>query len=79
MAGVFGQVGKLVATGLALGGLIAWSLSNAGGRFVFGLDPRDVRAYADAMVTLVSAAVLATLLPARRAASINPTEALRNE
>ena len=79
VAAVFGQVGKLVAAGLVLGGIVAWSVSNAAGRFLFGLDPRDVRAYAIAMITLVAAAAVATLLPARRAASINPNDALRNE
>ena len=31
------------------------------------------------MITLLAAAFVATLLPARRAASIDPTEALRQE
>jgi putative ABC transport system permease protein len=79
VAAVFGQVGRLVSAGLILGGIAAWSLSNAAGRFLFGLDPKDVRAYAIAMITLLAAAFVATLLPARRAASIDPTEALRNE
>jgi ABC-type antimicrobial peptide transport system permease subunit len=79
VAGVFGHVGLLVAGGLVVGGFVAWSLSTAAGRFLFGLDPRDARAYAVAMITLVAAAFVATLLPARRAASIDPTEALRNE
>jgi predicted permease len=79
VAGVFAHVGRLVAAGLVVGGVLAWSLSNAAGRFLFGLDPNDGRAYAIAMITLVVAAVVATLLPARRAASINPTEALRKE
>ena len=79
VAGVFGHVGRLVAAGLVVGGFAAWSLSNAAGRFLFGLDPRDPRAYAVAMITLLAAAFVATLLPARRAASISPTEALRNE
>jgi putative ABC transport system permease protein len=79
VAAVFGQVGRLVAAGLIVGSLAAWSLSNAAGRFLFGLDPRDARAYAIAMITLLAAAFIATLLPARRAASINPTDALRNE
>jgi putative ABC transport system permease protein len=40
VAGVFGHVGRLVAAGLIVGGLVAWSLSNAAGRFLFGLDAR---------------------------------------
>jgi predicted permease len=79
VAGVFGHVGQIVAAGLILGGLAAWSLSNLAGRFLFGLDPRDARAYAVAMIALLAAALVAAALPARRAASINPTEALRSE
>jgi len=79
VAGVVGHAGSLVAAGLAAGGLAAWSLSNLAGRFLFGLDPRDVRAYGVAMATLIVAALAATVLPARRAASIDPAEALRRE
>jgi putative ABC transport system permease protein len=79
VAGVFAHVGRLVAAGLVVGGVVAWALSNAAGRFLFGLDPNDGRAYAVAMITLVVAAVVATLLPARRAACIDPTNALQQE
>jgi putative ABC transport system permease protein len=79
VAGVFGYVGGLVAAGLIVGGFAAWSLSSLAGRFLFGLDYRDPRAYAVAMITLLAAAFVATLLPARCAASTDPTEALRNE
>ena len=79
IADVVGHAGWLVAGGLVVGGLAAWSLSNLAGRFLFGLDPRDARAYGVAMVTLIAAALVATALPARRAASIDPTEALRSE
>jgi putative ABC transport system permease protein len=78
MFALFGLLGLVIA-GLVVGGLVAWSLSNAAGRFLFGLDPKDVRAYAIAMITLLAAAGLAALLPARRAASIEPTQALRHE
>src|SRR5262249_52031987 len=76
---VFAQVGRLVAAGLVVGGFAAWSLSKTADRFLFGLDPTDARAYAIAMIALLSAAFVAALLPARRAASIDPTDALRQE
>ena len=79
IAGVIGEASRLVAAGLVAGGLTAWSLSNLAGRFLFGLDPGDVRAYGVAMATLIVAAIVATVLPARRAASVDPTEALRSE
>jgi ABC-type antimicrobial peptide transport system permease subunit len=79
VAGVIGHAGALVVAGLVAGDLVAWSLSSLAGRFLFGLDPRDARAYGVAMATLIAAALVATVLPARRAASIDPTEALRSE
>jgi putative ABC transport system permease protein len=79
IADVVGYAGGLVAAGLVVGSLAAWSFSNLAGRFLFGLDPRDPRAYGVAMATLVAAALIATVLPARRAASVDPIEALRSE
>jgi putative ABC transport system permease protein len=76
---IVGHAGRLVTGGLIVGGLASWSLSNLAGRFLFGLDPRDARAYGVAVATLVAAALIATVLPARRAASVDPTEALRSE
>jgi putative ABC transport system permease protein len=76
---VVGYAGGLVAAGLVVGSLAAWSFSNLAGRFLFGLDPRDPLAYGVAMATLIAAALIATVLPARRAASIDPIEALRSE
>lgn len=79
VAGVFSHVGQMLAAGLILGGLAAWSLSNLAGRFLFGLDPRDARVYGVAMIALLAAALVAAALPARRAWGISPIAALRNE
>jgi putative ABC transport system permease protein len=79
VSSVVGHAGALVTAGLVLGGSAAWTMSHLTGRFLFGLDPRDTRAYAVAMASLVAAAVMATVLPARRAASVNPIEALRRD
>ena len=45
--------------------------------FLFGLDPTDARAFAAALAALSFAAALASAIPARRAASVDPAEALR--
>ena len=46
---------------------------------VFDLSPTDPRAYVAVSVVLLLVALLASFLPARRAAKINPIEALRVE
>jgi ABC-type antimicrobial peptide transport system permease subunit len=79
VGGVATQPGGLVAGGLVAGTMAAWWLSTLAGRFLFGIEPRDPRAYAVAVLTLGVAAVAAPVLPARRAASIDPTEALREQ
>ena len=57
----------------------AWSLSAVAQRFLFKLDAHDPRAFAAALVTLALAALIASAIPARRAASVDPMEALRAE
>ena len=47
--------------------------------FLFGLKPNDPRAVILAVVVLLSAALLAGYLPARKAARIDPMIALRHE
>ncbi len=76
---VIRSAGVLVAAGLLLGGAGAWLLSQTAERFLFRLDSRDPRAFAVAIASLVVAALIASIIPARRAASIDPMEALRAE
>jgi ABC-type lipoprotein release transport system permease subunit len=54
-------------------------LSRTAERFLFGLQSHDLRAFAAAIVTLLVAGLLASVIPARRAASVDPMEALRAE
>jgi putative ABC transport system permease protein len=69
----------LVASGLVIGGVAAWYLSAASKAFLFRLEPTDPRAFAAAVVTLLVAALVASAIPARRAASVDPMVALRAE
>jgi len=46
---------------------------------LYGVKPRDPVVFAEAALVLAISAVLAALLPARRAASIDPATALRSE
>jgi predicted permease len=82
-ARVLGMVLKnacvLVAIGLAIGGAGAWYLSRTATSFLFRLDASDPRAYAVAVAVLACAALIASAIPAHRAASVDPMEALRTE
>jgi putative ABC transport system permease protein len=69
----------MVAAGLAIGGVGAWYLSAAAKTFLFRLDANDPRAFVVAVASLALAALVASLIPARRAASVDPMEALRAE
>jgi ABC-type antimicrobial peptide transport system permease subunit len=67
----------LVALGLVIGGGAAWFLSGAAETFLFRIQTSDWRVFATALGLIVLAALLASAIPARRAASVNPVEALR--
>jgi putative ABC transport system permease protein len=69
----------LVASGLVIGGVAAWYLSAASQAFLFRLESTDPRAFAAAVVSLSVAALVASVIPARRAASVDPMVALRSE
>jgi predicted permease len=71
--------GVLVTTGLLVGGIGAWYLSATAKTFLFGVEANDPRAFAAALVSLSIVALVASIIPARRAASVDPTVALRAE
>jgi len=78
VAMVMRNASLMVALGLAIGGAGAWYLSAAARTFLFRLDATDPRAFAAAVVTLAGAALAASAIPARRAASVDPITALRD-
>jgi putative ABC transport system permease protein len=69
----------LVAVGVTLGSSIAWYVSEAARAFLFGMAPTDPRAFTAAAISLLAAASAATVVPAWRAASVDPVSALRAE
>jgi ABC-type antimicrobial peptide transport system permease subunit len=69
----------LVVTGLAIGGAAGWYLTAIATPFLFGLDAHDPRPFVLSAAALLLAALVASYLPARRAASVDPTVALRSE
>ena len=76
---VLRSAGLLVVLGLVIGAVGAWSVSAAAKSFLFRLDPSDPRAFVAAVASLSLAALVASAIPALRAASIDPMVALRAE
>jgi macrolide transport system ATP-binding/permease protein len=76
---ILGQAGTLLLLGLVFG-IAASALS---GRFLqsllFGVRSWDLSILATVSATLAAAALIAAWIPARRAATTDPIEALRNE
>ncbi len=71
-----GQLGVGLVLGLA--GAVAFARLISG-EFLIGVSPQDPLVFGVVTVMLVAVGLLACWLPARRAARINPTEALRTE
>jgi macrolide transport system ATP-binding/permease protein len=69
----------LTAVGLALSIPLMRGTSRFVESFLFDMKPNDPRAIAIALVTLITAALAASYGPARRAATVNPTTALRQD
>jgi ABC-type antimicrobial peptide transport system permease subunit len=72
-----GMILALIA--LLLGWPAAWMLSKLSSSFLYGIQAHDSVTFATAPLVLVLVGLAACWIPARRAASINPTEALRAE
>jgi predicted permease len=70
---------KLLAAGAAIGSLGAWAAGRAMQGVLFEVPEFDPTMAASAVATLGFATLLASLLPASRAAQISPMEALRSE
>jgi len=65
--------------GAAAGLVAAAALSQLMSALLFGIDPIDPLTYAVVVIGLLSAAAVASYVPARRVTRIDPVEALRSE
>jgi ABC-type antimicrobial peptide transport system permease subunit len=72
-----GMVLALIA--LVLGWPAAWMLSRFASSFLYGIQPHDALTFAAVPIFLGAVAFVACWLPARRAASVEPMQALRTE
>jgi predicted permease len=76
---VMRQVAILLAVGVVVGGVAAFFAAQSIRSFLFEVQPGNPAVFASAALALVLIGLLAAVLPARRAVSIDPMQALRTE
>jgi ABC-type antimicrobial peptide transport system permease subunit len=69
----------LAGIGAAVGVLTAGAMTRVITSLLFNVSPLDLATYAAVVLALIGTAVLASALPAWRAARVNPIDALRAE
>jgi ABC-type antimicrobial peptide transport system permease subunit len=68
---------RLLAVGVALGLLGSLALTRVLRALLFGVQPTDPLTFASVTLALLAVALLASYLPARRAARADPAQTLR--
>jgi predicted permease len=76
---VGGEMLWTLVAGLVIGVGGAWALSRVMASLLYGIDAHDAATFALAPIVLVVTAIVATLVPARRATRVDPTEVMRAE
>jgi len=79
LAAVMGQGAKLIGAGIILGLAGAWMLTRLMGSLLYGVAPSDPGTFATSVVVLLLVGLGACYFPARRAARVDPTLALRHD
>ena len=79
LRGVVQEGLRWTAIGLAIGLVLSLGVGRALRSVLFGVTPTDTRTYLGVFGVLFAASLLACYLPARRAARIDPMQALRQE
>jgi predicted permease len=76
---ILGGAGKLALAGVAIGFFCALVLTRLMAGLLYGISPNDPLTFAVVPTILIFVAMLASYLPARRAAKVDPIVALRYE
>jgi putative ABC transport system permease protein len=74
---ILGDVSRMLVAGLTAGLIVSVLVSRGLGSLLFELEPSDPATFAAAAAALAAAGLVSALVPARRAAAIDPVTALR--
>jgi ABC-type antimicrobial peptide transport system permease subunit len=69
----------IASIGVAAGVVVAFAFASAIGKYIAGVQLPGTLAFIASAVVLLAAAVIASAVPAARAASVNAVETLRSE
>jgi ABC-type antimicrobial peptide transport system permease subunit len=70
---------RMTLPGVGIGVLVALALTRLMSAILFGVKPTDIVTYASVAALLCAVALLACYVPARRAAKLDPMQALRSD
>jgi putative ABC transport system permease protein len=76
---VVSQGAKVVLVGVIIGAAAAVASTRLLSSLLYGVQPVDLLVFATMSLTMIAMGMLASYMPARRASSVDPIEALRNE
>jgi predicted permease len=76
---VLGQSLAMISLGVVVGSAVAVAAGKVLVRLVEGMQPAGLSSFAITLPLMVSAALIASLVPARRATKVDPVRALREE
>lgn len=79
LGGILRSGMSVVAAGAAAGAAAAFAAAGLLGKLLFGVSPHDPAIYGAVLLGVALVGLLANLVPARRAATIDPIRALRSE
>ena len=74
---IVGQSMAIAGTGLAAGLVASYWLTGALNKFLYGVTPHDAVSFGAVAAVLLLVSILASIVPARRAARVDPVKVLR--